>query len=266
LVVVIGIIILLIAIAVPAVGPALSSNHQTQAIQLLTNAITIAQTRAENRGGYAIRIERAFKTDPRGYMVDADGESAVAANLAPNSRFTPSRAPVWLNYQQIRYLNPPKDTPAYMPAVDEVIPLPKNAWLAPDYALHTAAPVNFDPKFYDPQYTQAVPVVTLPFPSTASSRFNSFDTFCIVFDQRGNVTELRWDVAGDNYRYLDQTQLTASGPPASGFLYDSARGVILYDRPRFESAGTGKAAYLAREGRPLYINRFLGTLVEGRTQ
>jgi len=255
-VVVIGIIILLIAIAVPAVGPALSSNHQTQAIQLLTNAITIAQTRAENRGGYAIRIERAFKTDARGYMVDAAGEPAVVETspgvFQANSRFDPKLAPVWLNYQQIRYLNPPRDTRAYSPAVDDVIPLPKNAWLAPDYAFAVSGMASYmNGDLYVP-------------PGFGDSyKINPFETFCIVFDQRGNVVQLRADVASDNYYYLDQTQ--AATTPIR-FRYDSARGVILYDRTRFEAAGATKPTFLAREGRPFYINRFLGTLVEGRNQ
>lgn len=263
LVVVLGIIVLLVAIAVPAVGPALNSNQQTQAVQMLTNAITLAQTRAANKGGYAIRIERAFKTDDRGYMVDANGQTRDNF-YAGRPNFNENAAPVWLDHQQIRFLNPPKDGRYYQPALDEPIALPRNTWFAPDYALQT----GFLPKYF---ILQNADVPSAPVGSPVnSSRTNPFHTFCIVFDQQGNVIQLRSTIAADNYFYFDSTRPDSTlDCPQSSFFYNSALGVILYDHSKLEQYGTNTSSryqYLSLEGRMLYINRFLGTLVETRNQ
>lgn len=281
LVVVIGIIVILVAIAVPAVGPALNSNHQTEAIQQLTNAITLAQTRAQNMGGYAIRIERAFRTDQRGYMVDADGNSAMMIDVSsgtgvPNPKFNPSKAPIWLDYQQIRFLKPPREVRAYSPAADDPVKLPKNVWLAPDYTfyvrnLSAGYLFTFDPDHY------ALGKTWKAAGATDSMRLNPFETFCIVFDQRGNVIQLRDYVtmpsSSDDYCYEDQTQpVNVSGvakSPVCNYPYPSARGVIVYDRSRFESLGGSqplKRDFLVTQGKSMQINRFLGTLVEARSQ
>lgn len=255
LVVVLGIIILLVGIAVPAVGPALNSNQQTQAVQLLTGAINTAQVRAENQGGAAIRIERAFKTDAGGYMIDAAGRRTNQSGFS---------GPVYLDHQQIRMLRAPREGRYYAPALDEPIKLPTGVWLAPDYALGISA--YFNSSQFWPINVSYVPL-------------NPFETFCIVFDQRGTVTELRpynnslnpspaITAQSDAYRYQDQTQpISATLSQVTDYPYNSARGVIVYDRKRFDSLGqnvAAKSTFLQREGRPMFINRFLGTLVEGR--
>lgn len=265
LIVVVAIIVILVAIAVPAVGPAMSVNQQTQAIQTLTNAIVLAQTRAENRGGCAIRIERAFKTDSRGYMVDAKGQTRDNAHSGLGT-FDPNTAPVWLDYQQIRFLNPPKDGRYYQPALEEPVKLPKNIWVAPDYALDKN---NFDWAAFFIFQNWKVPSSVVG-STVASTKVNPFHTFCIVFDQRGNVVEFRNSVLNDSFFFLDTTQPDKNYiSPQVSHLYNSARGVIVYDHNKFENLGTNSAAkydFLAREGRFMYINRFLGTLVETRNQ
>jgi prepilin-type N-terminal cleavage/methylation domain-containing protein len=275
LLVVVAIIVLLIGIAVPVLGPALNSGQQSQMVQQLTGAITIAQARAINQGGYAIRIERAFKTDIRGLMVDANGQTADDYyKAAPYNlpAFNASLAPVWLNYQQIRYLKPSRVNPCYEPTIDDVIKLPPNVWLAPDYAMYSSA---------------AFAIITDPWKISTSVpntfMINPLDTFCIVFDSRGSVIQLRpyqmWSgiivaAQSDKYQYQDQTQPVGVypnwvPPPAVPMPYSSARGAILYDRKQFDSFGgdvTAKATYLATKGRPFFVNRYMGSLVEGRTQ
>ncbi len=271
LMVVVAIIILLVGIAVPAVGPALNTSQQAQAIQQLTGAITIAQARAMSQGGYALRVERAFKTNIAGFMVDANGEPCLAydknGELVSNSAFDPSAAPVWLDYQQIRYVRPSRVNPCYEPTIDDVIKLPPSVWLAPDYATST----GFDVNYYNSSKTGLWSSTT---PPRSSQRFNPFETFCIVFDQSGQVTELRAYnlVQSDKYQYQDQTQPRLISnvvvPPITWYPYNSARGVIVYDRKQFESLGSDTAAktsFLRQKGRPIFVNRFLGSLVEGRT-
>lgn len=285
--VVIGIISLLVAIAVPAIGPSLNTSQQTQMIQQLTGAITIAQARAVHQGGYAIRIERAFVTNAQGFMLDAQGQPSLIYNAGTsswvyNTMFRPNQAPVWLNYQQIRFLRPSRVGNFYEPTTDEVIRLPANVWLAPDYALmnSTPLPVGYtNPPFpFDLGYFNAAAAWKVSAAAPESTRLNPFDTFCIVFDQRGQVVELRTYgfAQGDRYQYQDQTQMLATGyQPQIPYPYNSARGVILYDRKRFEDLGTAtdsnpltniKRAFLLREGRPFFVNRCLGSLVEGRMQ
>jgi type II secretory pathway pseudopilin PulG len=260
-VVVIGIIILLVAIAVPAVGPAIFTSQQTQVIQQLTGAINMAQIRAESQGGFAIRIERAFKTDQRGYMVDAS--NTPTTSNASLSGFEP----VYLGYQQIRFLRPPREGQYYAPSVDDVIKLPTGVWVGPDYATNTT--------YFGVSHFTSSPTCT----PTAGLAYNPFENFCVAFDQRGGVTELRpytnsispapsVYTQSDNYRYQDQSQTVSSGvSPITDFAYNSARGFIMYDRKKFEAYGptntNAKGEFLGREGRTLYINRYLGTLVEG---
>jgi len=277
LMVVVGIIVLLAVIAVPSVGSILASNHQTQAMQTLTGALTVAQARAENRGGYAIRIERAFATNKYGFMLDTNGNASVSWNtdtraLEYNGNFAPANAPVWLDYQQIRFLQPPVKGPYYTPALDEVIPLPKGVWLAPDYAVNSA----FNPAYYDSnKYGNPVDPTT-PLTVRDSTSTNPFETFTIVFNQRGEVIEARpmYGINGapsDNYQYQDQTQSLDSSliGQLTSYPYPSARGVIMYDREKFLALANSdptyerRAEFLAKNGRPLYINRFLGSLVEG---
>ena len=279
LVVVVGIIILLVAIAVTAVGPAMFSSQQTQVIQQLTGAINIAQVRAQNQGGFAIRIERAFKTDERGYMQDINGQTPDNGHTSlPN--FDRTQAPIYLPYQQIRFLRAPREGRYYTPALDDVIKLPTGVWLAPDYALvnGTPPPAGYSATLFPFPVTDLVdPWDPSVLAANASFATNSFENFCIVFDQRGSVTELRPQRVGittDDYYYQDQSQadLQAASINREGalttFKYPSARGVIMYDRKKFDSYGDAstKAQYLARDGRLLYINRILGTLVEGQVQ
>lgn len=286
LLVVIAIIVLLIGIAVPVLGPAMNSGQQSQMVQQLTGAITIAQSRAINQGGYAIRIERAFMTNSSGFMLDANGQPSLVydndGKLINNTAFSLANAPVWLDYQQIRYLKPSRVNPCYEPTIDDVIKLPPNVWLAPDYALtYDGFTAERSPNmrlYYNLSSTNNLllnTVWSVTFPARRSQRFNPFETFCIVFDQRGQVVELRrYDIAqSDKYAYQDQTQPYIESDVykyrTTKYPYASARGVILYDRKQFDLIGgdmTAKAAYLTQKGRPFFVNRFVGSLVEGRTQ
>ena len=260
--VVAAIIVLLVTLSVPAIGPMLKANQTAQAVNMLNGLLTTAQTAAEaNATPVALRIERAFAVNGQGIMVDAQGR------LSSNPAFT---GPVWLDHQQARYViygaKPRQDK--YASVFEQLsgtttVALPKGAWLAPDFAV--------DSNFNLPDYTVEQP------PSAGAGEppgvdFNLFETFYIVFDQTGAITQF----PASQLIYYDQTQPDSSneypypGYPDAYLLnnpprYPSARGLLVYDRNEFNglTSDTARFSYLQTNARPVYINRSLGSLVEG---
>ncbi len=276
--VVVGLIVLLIAIAVPAVGPLMASNQQAQAVSTLAGLITTAQTAAEaNVTPVAVRVEPAFRTDRRGLMEDSLGHAADGSGA-----FDPARAPRLLGYQQLQLLMFASRRVDAAGKVDmnaglafsrmpdtAPVALPKGMWLAPDYALRwdgnmgrrsmTEADLRID------YGERADPAVTWENPGAS---FNVMDTFYIVFDQSGG--NMRFP--RERLWYYDESQRQAggSGPPRPLLLWhpdDAARGVLVYDRERFNAFAptdaAGRRTFLASNARPIYVNRSLGSLIQG---
>ncbi len=277
--VVVGLIVLLIAIAVPAVGPLTASNQQAQAVSTLAGLITTAQTAAEaNITPVAVRVEPAFRTDRRGLMEDTLGQPADGSGA-----FNPARAPRLLGHQQLQLLlfasrrvdeatgRVDMNAGVAFSRLPEASPvaLPKGMWLAPDYALRwdgqggrrsmAEGDLRVD------HNEQADPSVNWRNPGAA---FNLMDTFYMVFDQSGAST--RFPAANLWYYDESQRQASGSGPPRPLLLWhpdDAARGVLVYDRQRFNAFAptdaAGRRTFLATNARPVYVNRSLGSLIQG---
>lgn len=255
LVVVIGIIILLIAIAVPAIGPALASNQRTQVLAALNSSLTSAQTFAlSHTTDVALRVERATELDNYGLMVRPDGKNAK-----------------FLDHQRIRFVMLAKYAGLSQPAFkyiedSKITDLPNSMWLAPTN-FYTNDGVNdndFGPgKECMPGST---PFSLLIDPdNNGASPYYPFDTFYIVLSPNGMLKNFNRE---DLY-YIDDTQLRPDNtiPPTFSHPQDSAPGVLLYERKKLENAPgsvEGLFNFLRTTGQALYINRFLGTVVESQ--
>jgi len=253
LVVVIAIIILLIAIAVPAVGPALVSNYRTQATAALNSCLATAQTYAlSHTTDVGIRIERAVELDNYGRMVKPDGVN-----------------PKYLDYQQIRYVifnkSPEFSREGFRYIKDsKITALPSAIWFAPtNFYTDDDDPTNdFGPtdllqlRKNDKNDNWLDPDKTIG--------YYPFDTFYIVFSSTGMLKTF----PRENLFYIDETQQVESfHPPMIQSPQDSATGVLLYERKKLANAPNGVAnlfEFLQTNGSALYINRFLGTTVESQ--
>jgi hypothetical protein len=98
--------------------------------------------------------------------------------------------------------------------------------------------------------------------------YSRLDTFYIVFDQNGELTHF---LPAYNY-YADKTQqyLKAGEQVVTPYVDHpdpSARALLLYDRKQWEElpdVHDTRWSFLARESRPVYINRATGALIEER--
>lgn len=253
LVVVIGIIILLIAIAVPAIGPALASNQRTQVLAALNSSLTSAQTSAlSHTTDVALRVERATELDNYGRMVRPDGKNAK-----------------FLDHQRIRFVMLAKYAGLSQPAFkyiedSKITDLPNSMWLAPTnfYTKDGDNTNDFGPDNYCIPGSTAFSFLNDP-DNNGVSPYSPFDTFYIVLSPNGMLKSFNRE---DLY-YIDDTQLREgkTTPPTFSHPQDSASGVLLYERKKLENAPgsvEGLFDFLGTNGQALYINRFLGTVVE----
>lgn len=252
LLVVIGIIILLIGIAAPAVGPAMTSNYRMQTLNALNSSLVNAQTFAlANTTDVAIRVERAVRLD--GY-----GRVANRSN------------PELLDHQQIRFVLMNKAAGVAKPGFryikdSKITALPSSIWLAPTnfYTNDGNSSNDFAPgAFYQPTTSAG----TLYDPDkNGAAGYHPFDNFYIVFSPNGLLKI--WRVA-DQLWYIDDTQqFENEQPPLLLHPQDSAPGVLMYERKKLANAPNslpGLFQFLRTNGQSLYVNRFLGTTVEGQ--
>ncbi len=287
LLVVIAIIAIVAALAAPSIGPLMRSNQLTEAVNTLNGLMTSAQTAAEaNVTPVALRIERAYE------MVTAVVPGDPDAVKYSQMRKTGTGEARWLPYQQARlclYATKRPDAASSDEAVafrqipgSKITQLPENAWLAPLNAIQSSS--NFGALTSNDLWYQPNDITTAPtysqYSSTLVSRFNRLDTFYIVFSRTGGVSTMNVTpgvaaaAKATHYWYLDETQPYWDGTlnkVLSRFIDhpdDSARGVIIYDRKEFESLADDDATrreYL-RRSRSVYVNRSLGSGVEGRVQ
>ena len=247
LMVVVGIIILVVAVATPAIGPMLASNESSQAVSALSGLLTLAQLRSEQGNPVALRIERAFETDADGVMI-------------PNANGVPR----WEDHQQIRMvIRDQSSTSGLFEDVEDangirspvVVNLPAGAWVAPVYSLdfdlsETSEDMDFDVTDVD----------------DVAVNINPFETFYVCFSGQG---ELERRDAG-SIRYSDRTQAYGGNPtfPEVDHPHDSARALLLYDRRKWKNIAdpASRLAFLQTQCRILYISRMTGAIVEGRGQ
>jgi len=262
--VVVGIIIILVSLTAPAVGPMLASNDESQAASTVSGLLTAAQTSAQATGlPVAIRFERAYKVDDRGMMVDVQGR------LTTNSAFS---GPVWLDYQRARIVNfaTTKQVVFRWTPQSKVYSLPRNFWVAPAAAVSPGATKAFTANSLlagvdYPAGTRYQPVdgthVKPPY------AFDLLDTFYVVIGADGELTRFP---ASDN-GYFDQTQPyivgTDTRTPYVGHPDESARGLLVYDRKKWDSLPANdngaRLDFLRTTGRVLFINRATAAVVEG---
>jgi prepilin-type N-terminal cleavage/methylation domain-containing protein len=254
LLVVIAIITLLLGIAVPALGPAMASNHRMQAINALNSSMVTAQTYAlSNTTDVGLRIERATELDRFGQMVRASGQGR------------------YLDYQQIRYVIFGKvqdgmgaqDSAFRVIKDSKITALPKTIWLAPTNFLGDSAVTTDD---YGP-FTPCVPSTALSNPCQATGApavpLYPFDTFYLVFSRNGLIETF----SKSKLYYMDETQIDSGNVPFIKHPHDSAEGVLMYERKKldgFIGSTPSLVSYLSTQGQPLFVNRFLGTTVEGQ--
>ena len=96
--------------------------------------------------------------------------------------------------------------------------------------------------------------------------YNRIENFYIVFDGQGELTDTIQII------YADKTQTYIVGTddiviPRVIHPDRAARSLLIYDRKRWLNIApndrVARWRFLARESKPIYINRALGTLVEG---
>jgi prepilin-type N-terminal cleavage/methylation domain-containing protein len=280
LMVVIGIIGLLLAITVPAIGPLLASNSMSEAQNTINGLLTTAQVQAEaNATPVAIRIERAFATGPK----NINGTTYEVMDTIPGS---PPQTKQWLDYQQARFvIFASRQVPAgagFKNQIFEQIPsskvvtLPKGAWLAPDYSLQPGT--DFSAANLAEATLLWQPTNLNGSPNLNAVPYNRFETFYIVFNKLGELSRY----PATNIVYKDHTQAypnpafpaTPPVPPALDPIVDhpddSARGLLIYDREAYNrfapTDAQGRLTYLQREARPVFLNKSMGSVVEEKKQ
>ncbi|HPD31819.1 MAG TPA: prepilin-type N-terminal cleavage/methylation domain-containing protein [Phycisphaerae bacterium] len=255
LLVVLGILAIVAALAVPALGPMFTSNQTASAISTLSSMLVNAQTIARAQDtAVALRIERAFKTNDSKLMVNIQGLTPYETGIKRADmlkRFIPP--PVWLNHQQVRLL---KLTGTAFEAPSggfEPVALPEHVWLAPGEALTNA--VAFPSLLEN----------NLKYEPAEGVTYNRFENFMVVFNRFGELVRY----PGENCYYLDRTQKFTENHDAYPSVeyplgQDSSLSLIAYDRRRWENVNDDLARrdLLARTGVPIYINRFSGAILE----
>jgi len=307
LMVVIGIIALLVAISVPAMGPLLSANEYAQVKNTLSGMVTTAQSMAEALGTpVAIRIEQSFT--PHRFSFNTQYYDGMRDFQKPADVVS------FLPHQQARLVRfssqPPQNNTGiattdekYQPAFEDipearVTQLPKSAWVAPIECIdrdpnNLANPwwkLDINSLKYAPKKIEDVQAkVPTPGDNPNTLPINRMDCFYIAFDRQGSLHQFTTSPTAwqTHYWFRDRSQPiedvnAASGitnPPAVFPLVDhpdsSTRGLLVYNRSQFlelpntdngvaDETNPATRRGLLMKAKPLYVNRSLGELVEGR--
>lgn len=277
LLVVIAILVIVATLAMPAMGPMFASNQTAAAISTLSSLMVTAQTAARTQGTpVGLRIERAYKTNKQGHMVNAQGLTPIQCGISqPEDLDNLARfQPVWLDHQQVRIVNLTYtkystggggDLFDYLFTPDSaagVTALPKDIWVAPgledvNYSLDENAAAN-----------------QLWHPTSEGVKYNYFESFFVVFNSAGELARF----SSKNTWYKDVSQPVTPNAMTEAFSYprvtrpwptesSSPRAVLLYDRKKWDALlklDAPRREFLRREGVPLYINRNTGAVVEER--
>jgi len=260
--VVVGIIIVLVSITMPAIGPMLASNKEAQVMNTLGGLLINAQaTSIQSATCAGLRIERAFRTNDAGFMVDANGLCRIQPGYDTTNPVVP------LDHQRARFvtLSAYKEQVFTHLAESKVYDLPKDYWLAPDYALYNGFPEANKPNSLDETLLGWAP----QYSSIYFAPYNRIETFYIIFNAQG---ELVYYPAG-KLVYADQTQQFMAGSdvvlPKLPHSDPSARSVYVYDRRMWDEIlktdSVARQSFL-RASRAVNINRITGTIVEEKTQ
>ncbi len=269
LLVVLAILALVATLAVPAMGPMFASSQTAAAKSTISAMLVTAQSAACAQGtSVGLRIERAYKTNDRRFMVNLAGNAPFEAGITePNDLW--GFQPVWLDHQQIRIVTMrlasyTPNTKDYLFVTDtsaEPVALPKDIWLAP----------GFDDIGYSLAENQTANNM-LWYRGNEGVKYNYFETFFLVFNSVGELT--RYPSA--NIWYKDESQPTTPNAATTEFSYprmgrpavetSSARSLLLYDRRKWEALDkmndVPKRLFLKNEGTPVYVNRTTGGVVE----
>jgi prepilin-type N-terminal cleavage/methylation domain-containing protein len=284
LMVVLGIIILLLAIAIPAMGPLTTSNHMTEATSKVKSLLVQAQVAAVGNGTpVGIRFERAYETitsfrdKNNAPLKDSGGVTHPYDIMA-----TSGGKPKWLNHQWAQLVIFASSNKMILDPLSGSKPMdmPANVWAAPDDALEWAkgnAPDSIGwPSTPDLKETSLIWQPTPPFPADATPvAYNRFETFVVAFGPSG---ELGRFPQADN-RYCDAKQMYYSGAvtpkpestaPVVQHPDGSSRGLLLYDRHSWEGLSANDSAvreeFLRQTAKPVYVNRNLGDVLQEKTQ
>jgi len=226
MVVVISIIVIVIALAIPSTGRMMASANLSKDISTIKLSLAVMQSYADGHGVTAgIRIERAFKINKNGMMIKDDNGEAIWKDY---QRIVPIvRGEMQHNKPISGNLGYPVKPHgyAYEPYAfcrvqnQSVLELSKDIWAAPLCTLDNLATWNV--KF----------VPTNP----DASPFNLMETFYILFDHHGEL------VKETNFmHYIDtgQSPNTNGVWPAVDQPNISTRGGVLYNRGMFNTVPT----------------------------
>ncbi len=275
LMVVVGIIIIVLAIAIPAIGPMLDSNEEAALVNTINGMLVSAQTAAQANGTkVALRFERAYAVNEDGIMIDANGctpDNEIIVDpdaVDPDDRYDPCdvsfQGPLYLDHQQVRLaIFMASNSPAFRELPDsKPIALPDRAWVTPSFILSNDTTRSDD--LYDS-------LVSNNLQRTYANKrsYNRMDTFYVAFGPDGELTVSpagqNWLRDGDQSRFSDVSVFVGSPDDDP-----SALALLVYDREEFTnldpSNGQGRLDYLARASRPIFINRATGALIEERPQ
>jgi prepilin-type N-terminal cleavage/methylation domain-containing protein len=274
LLVVLAILALVATLAVPAMGPMFASNQTASVIGTLNAMLVTAQTTARANGTpVALRIEQAYKTDERGYLVDRSNTPTFLQDYGDGIDLN-NFVPVPLDHQQIRMLvfapgrpgsvvSQTFDTPlgGFQP-----VALPKDIWVAPGEYL-SVTPGALLETVGALRYRPNQP----PDLSVGGVEYNLFENFLIVFNAAGELVRH----PADHCYVRDERQpykITAAGTKYAPFVRtpsDSSLSLITYDRNKWNAIGVAgpnhgaaRRDLLQRTAAPIYINRFIGGVVE----
>jgi hypothetical protein len=279
------ILAVLIAVAVPAIGPMLASNEHAQVVNTLQGLFTSAQALAEaSVTPVGIRFERAARTREQKlqYTIQtASGEEDQEEVFDLMDKVSGQAR--YLDHQQARLVEFSPDSSQSFRVVpgSKVVDLPRGAWVAPSSAVELDASGNplqdskGNPLWvltdnelrYQPRQRKS------PYgPNNDLTPFSRLETFFLIFDRSGRVQQFPADPSdvSTHYWYRDLSQAYTSGGtlvvPEVNHPDPSPRGIIIYDRKAYEELPNQDQARreLLMKSRMIYVNRSLGSTLEGQ--
>lgn len=287
LMVVVLILAVLIAVAVPAIGPVLASNEHAQVVNSLQGLFTTAQTLAEaSVTPVGIRFERATRVMERklSYQkLDQHGNPVNEEEVFTLMQKDSNGQALYLDHQQARLVQFSADRTQCFQVVPgtKVVDLPSGAWVAPSSAVELDASGNplQDSKGnqlwiltdnelrYQPVQNKSPYSV-----NNDATSFNRLETFFLIFDRSGRVVQFPADPndPSTHYWYRDPLQAYTSGNnliiPEINHPDPSPRGIIIYDRKAYEELPNldSERRNLLMKSRMIYVNRSLGSTLEGQ--
>lgn len=282
LIVVIGIILLILGIGLPAFNSMSIQARQGKARQILNATLTRAHVLAvADRTLTAVRFVPAVWEQVRAEDESSAADRALQGQQVASIyqwRFSPLNS----NFNELDQVQ--FNERFERRGNTQVAVLPPDFWVAPAEALREdPASANEDwPEILDGE------IGTFEIDADRRNDFLTADDFLIVFDPQTGLQPARWPAgSAQNYGERRSAWHLLAYDPRNGKQFETAydtnnngnpilkrpyqrfnfTGLVLYDRERFAAVGNDVAdryEHLSRRGLLFYINRNGGNLIEGR--